>query len=304
MALNFALQVLVLIEYEGFSFYSRILILKENMSRSNQNQDPLPDAVVLYKVPEYTKPKEIQQLLVGIVPDVKIIDINVHTPSQAKDGVLTAMAFVKLTDVVHRDALMTFYREDFNESGIFFTNDKGISSKILMSYDFGYQTKKKYKNRDIKGKGVANPTKKEMPKGSRSNDNINSNFLEVSIRPDSANDTKNLRSNEDINSKFLEASVSSQSADNIKNLMEEKIKYEKEKFDIIIVSKFLEEDLKGKSSFFISELELHSLQKEIRKTDLDCENLEQLINKTVEECESMKRKLEELELLEQRRLVP
>ena len=293
MALNFALQVLVLIEYEGFSFYSRILILKENMSRSNQNQDPLPDAVVLYKVPEYTKPKEIQQLLVGIVPDVKIIDINVHTPSQAKDGVLTAMAFVKLTDVVHRDALMTFYREDFNESGIFFTNDKGISSKILMSYDFGCQTKKKYKNRDIKGRGVANPTKKEMPKGSRSNDNINS-----------ANDTKNLRSNEDINSKFLEASVSSQSADNIKNLMEEKIKYEKEKFDIIIVSKFLEEDLKGKSSFFISELELHSLQKEIRKTDLDCENLEQLINKTVEECESVKRKLEELELLEQRRLVP
>ena len=302
MALNFALQVLVVIEYEGFSFYSRILILKENMSRSNQNQDPLPDAVVLYKVPEHTKPKEIQQLLVGIVPDVKIIGINVHTPSQAKDGVLTAMAFVKLTDVVQRDALMTFYREDFNESGMFFTNDKGISSKILMSY--GYQAKKKYKNRDIKGKGVANPTKKEMPKVSRSNDNINSNFLEVSIRPDSANDTKNLRSNDDINSKFLEASVSSQSADNIRNLMEEKIKYEKEKFDIIIVSKFLEEDLKGKSSFFISELELHSLQKEIHKTDLDCENLEQLINKTVEECESVKRKLEELELLEQRRLVP
>ena len=280
------------------------MILKENMSRSDKKQDPLPDALVLYKVPEYTKPEEIQQLLVGIVPDVEITNINVHTPSQAKDGVLTAMAFVKLTDVVHRDALMTFYRKDFNESGMFFTNDKGISSNILMSYDFGYQAKKKYRNRDIKGKGVANPTRKEVPQASRPNDNINSNFLEVSVSPESANGIKNLRSNDDINSKFLEASISPQSADNIKNLMEEKIKYEKEKYDIIIISKFLEEHLRGKSSFFISELALHSLQKEIIKTDLDCENLEQLINKTEEECESVKRKLEELELLEKKRLVP
>lgn len=275
------------------------MIFKENMSRNNEKQDPLPDALVLYRVPKYTKQEEIHQLLVGIVPNVEITNIKVHTPSQAKDGVLTAMAFVKLTDVVHRDALMTFYREDFNEFGMFFTNDEGISSRMIMSYDFGYQAKKKYKTRDIKGKGVANPTKKEMPQAIRSNDNIDSKFLEVSISPQSTDNIKPLYSNDDINSKFLEASVSLQSADNIKNLMGEKIKYEKEKNDMIIVSKFLEEYLKGKSSFFISELELHSLQKEIQKTDFDCENLEQLISKTEEECESVKRKLDELELLEQ-----
>ena len=90
-------------------------------------------SLVLYKVPCGTKCHEVREFLDDCVGTINIVSVLIHTPTNHTRDIITSTAFVELSSKGEKEKLLRFYEEEFESTGMLFTNQLGKSSHCFMS---------------------------------------------------------------------------------------------------------------------------------------------------------------------------
>ena len=90
-------------------------------------------SLVLYKMPFGTKCHEVRTFLHDCVGTINIVSVLIHTPTNRNRGIITSTAFVELSSESEKEKLLWFYDEEFQSTGMLFTNQLGKSSHCFMN---------------------------------------------------------------------------------------------------------------------------------------------------------------------------